>query len=432
IIYLFCYLDRSNIGNAKIAASEKHHNLTADLGISDHQLNVALMLFFLGYTLFETPSNIMLKKLRPSRWIAILCFTWGVLTMCLGAVQGYASLVVVRFLLGAVEAGLFPGLVYYLTFWYRPEERSLRAALILASATLAGAFGGALAYGITKLDDKAGLHAWRRWIFILEGIPSCLLAFIVWFCLPDFPEGAKWLSTDEKALSAARLAGLDGSKGGEKVTWAETKRVLCEWRLYLHYLAYIGISAPFSSLSLFSPSIINGLGYTSLHANLFSVPPYAFAYPITLLTAFLGDHYNRRGLACAITATIAALAFALEASLPGNNYTGRYIVLFMAVSGAFACIPPLLGWISTNSRGTTGATIAVPLNVSFGGCGQMIGVWIYVSKEKPAFPTGNWSLIGTFRFLIMTAIVALLLHFIYQQKNRKLDREGSNAPRWTL
>jgi MFS family permease len=161
--------------------------------------------------------------------------SWGALTIGLGGVNNYGELTAVRFLLGAIEAGLFPGLVYYLTFWYRTSERSLRVALILASATLAGAFGGAIAYGVGQMNGVNGISAWR-YLFYIEGAPSCASAFLVWFLLPDYPETASWLSDEEKELARERLSveGSHGESGG--LTWAEAKKTLVDWRLYAHYL----------------------------------------------------------------------------------------------------------------------------------------------------------------------------------------------------
>jgi MFS family permease len=192
------------------------------------------MAFLIAYAIFEIPSNYVLKKLRPSRWISILMLSWGGLTMCLGATNSFASVTAVRFLLGVSEAGLFPGLVYYLTFWYRVDERSIRVAFILASATLAGAFGGALAYAIGHMEGVSGLSAWR-WLFILEGLPSFLSGIAVWFILPDFPETAKWLTTTERDLATYRLR-IEGSKSSDSnLTWAQAKETLTDWRLYAHY-----------------------------------------------------------------------------------------------------------------------------------------------------------------------------------------------------
>lgn len=130
-IYFLCYLDRSNIGNAKILNASTGNDLMTETGMTSYQYTIALMVFLVAYGVFEAPSNILLKKLRPSRWIAILMASWGVLTVSLGGVHNYASVTAVRFLLGVFEAGLFPGLVYYLTFWYKTDERSIRVALIL-------------------------------------------------------------------------------------------------------------------------------------------------------------------------------------------------------------------------------------------------------------------------------------------------------------
>ena len=152
--FLFAYLDRVNISFAKL-------QMASDLGFSETVYGLGASLFFVGYFLFEVPSNVLLKKLKPSRWIAFLMFGWGACTIGLGGAQNYATVTAVRFLLGMFEAGLFPGLVFYLTFWYRASERSMRVAVILASATLAGAFGGAIAYGVGHMKMVQGLAAWR-------------------------------------------------------------------------------------------------------------------------------------------------------------------------------------------------------------------------------------------------------------------------------
>lgn len=158
--------------------------------------------------------------------------------MGLGGARNAAQVTGIRFILGVVEAGLFPGLVYYLTFWYRVSERSIRVALILASATLAGAFGGAIAYGVGHLNMSHGLSAWR-WLFIIEGAPSCFSAFLILFLLPDYPETAHWLSEDEKQLAKRRLR-LEGSQGNARaMTWEDARSVLTDWRLYAHYAVCI-------------------------------------------------------------------------------------------------------------------------------------------------------------------------------------------------
>ncbi|KAJ5306787.1 hypothetical protein N7508_005802 [Penicillium antarcticum] len=365
-IYLLCYLDRSNIGNAKVLNESEGNDLLTETKMSNYQYIISPMVFLIAYAIFEVPSNYLLKKLKPS-------------------VTG------IRFLLGVIEAGLFPGLVYYLTFWYRVSERSLRVALILASATLAGAFGGAIAYGVGFMNGALGLSAWR-WLFIIEGVPSCASAILVWFVLPDYPETAEWLRDEERELAIERLK-HEGSKGNAAaVTWAGIKSVLTDWRLCGHYAIYFGISTPFSSLSLFTPSITAGLAYQNLQAQLMTVPPYAAAYVVTLAVSWSADHFNARGLHSAAFSFIGAMGFLASAVLPVDAYLHRYGCLIVASSGAFSCISPLLGWLSSNIDSTGAAGLAIALNISFGAPGQIVGVWIYKANEKArGYPTGHWT-----------------------------------------
>ncbi|KAL2005885.1 hypothetical protein VTN00DRAFT_10378 [Thermoascus crustaceus] len=416
-IYLLCYLDRSNIGNAKVLNADTHNDLLSETNMSSYEYTIALMVFLIAYALFEVPSNYFLKKLRPSRWIAFLMLSWGAVTMGLGGAHTYAQVTGIRFLLGVMEAGLFPGLVFYLTFWYRTSERSIRVALILASATLAGAFGGAIAYGVGHMNGARGLSAWR-WLFIIEGAPSCASALLVWFFLPDYPESAGWLTPREKELAKERLR-VEGSKGNAKaMSWEDAKTVLTDWRLYAHYAVYFGISTPFSSLSLFTPSITSGLGYSNLQAQLMTVPPYAVAYVVTVAVSWSADHFNARGLHSAVFSFIGAMGFLASAVLPADAYLHRYGCLIVAASGAFACIPPLLGWLSSNLRSTAGAGLAIALNVSFGAPGQIVGVWIYETNEaKRGYPTGHWTNAALLLF-VSAGCVALRVYYAW------LNRRG--------
>ncbi|CZR52344.1 related to putative tartrate transporter [Phialocephala subalpina] len=420
-IYLLCYLDRSNIGNAKTLNSSTHNDLLSTTHMTNYQYIIALMVFLVAYAVFEVPSNYLLKKLSPSKWIAFLMFSWGAVTMGLGGTQNFAGVTAVRFILGMFEAGLFPGLVYYLTFWYRTDERSIRVAFILASATLAGAFGGAIAYGVGHMNQVSGLSAWR-WLFILEGIPSCISSVFVFFLLPDYPETVKWLDEDEKSLAIHRLK-FEASHGhDESLTWAQAKDTLTDWRLYAHYAVYFGISTPFSSLSLFTPSITAGLGYKDLLAQLMTVPPYAVAYVVTLLVSFSADHFNARGLHSAAMATVGAAGFVASATLPAHAYHSRYGCLIVAASGAFSCIPPLLGWLSSNLHTTGAVGLAIAINISVGAPGQIAGVWIYKADEATkGYPTGHWTNAG---LLFFVAVGCVGLRIYYGLLNRSILRGG--------
>ena len=297
-------------GNAKILNSDAGDSLAQSLRLSDQQYLIALMVFFIAYAIFETPSNYLLKKYRPSRWLTFLMFMWGAMTMVIAACQNFASLVALRFLLGAFEAGLFPGIVYCLTFWYKPNERAVRIALIVACATLGGAFGGAIAFGVGKINGARGLEAWR-WLFIFEGVPSCVCAILTYFIFPDYPETVTWLSPAERELATERIKGV-ASLGHHELTWAEARATLVDWRLYAHYLLFVAFSVGFASMSLFAPTIVQGLGYAGLSAQLFTVPPYAIGFLVCVAVAWVSDRYEMRALGAAFSFFVCAIAFLIE------------------------------------------------------------------------------------------------------------------------
>lgn len=222
----------------------------------------------------------------------------------------YASLVALRFLLGMFEAGLFPGIVYCLSFWYKPEERAVRIAFIIACATLAGAFGGAIAFGVGQMEGLHGLHAWR-YLFILEGAPSVGGAILCLCLFPNFPETEKWLSEDERKLAIERIKGY-AALGHDHITMADVIATLTDWRLYLHHLIELAFSVPFSSISLFAPTIVSGLGYEGLNAQLFTVPPYAIATVVTITVAWISDRYEARSWGASMSLFLAGMSFLVQ------------------------------------------------------------------------------------------------------------------------
>jgi uncharacterized membrane protein YeaQ/YmgE (transglycosylase-associated protein family) len=185
---------------------------------------------------------------------------------------------------------------------------------------------------------------------------------------------------------------------------------------------YFGISTPFSSLSLFTPTITAGLGYSGLQAQLTTVPPYAVAYVVTIVVAWSADYHNARALHSTISATAGAVGFLASAILPPQQYAARFGCLILASSGAFSCIPPLLGWLSSNLFSSVAVGLAIALNISFGAPGQIVGVWIYKSEEKAqGYPTGHWTNAALLLF-VAGASVCLLLY--YRKKNAAILRSG--------
>ncbi|KAH7124891.1 major facilitator superfamily domain-containing protein [Dactylonectria estremocensis] len=422
LIYLLCYLDRSNIGNARILNSDTGDDIMQTLKLTSHEYIIALMLFLVAYSLFEAPSNLALKVLSPKRWLGILVFAFGAFCTAIGGAQNLATISALRFFLGAAEAGVFPGMIYYMSFWYKPEERAFRIAAFLCSATLAGAFGGCIAYGVGFINRAGGLQAWR-WLFVLEGVPSVILGTCIFFFLPNYPEECGWLSQEEKAVQSKRLGEVGSSK--QKITWVDAKATLLDLRLYFHYMAYVGIGCLIGSLSLFAPTIVLGLGFEGLRAQLFTVPPYAAAFLFTIAASVFSDRFNTRGLLVGCSLSICCVSFLVLAALPGEHFVARYILLIIGTCGAFAGLPSVNAWIGDNMTNTTAMSLATALNIAFSGPGQIIGVWIYRPVDRPLYTLGHGVNAG---FAALSAFLCFGLSFYYRRLNNKGQLRPDGRP----
>ncbi|KAJ5278666.1 hypothetical protein N7478_004038 [Penicillium angulare] len=406
LTYLLCYLDRSNIGNAKVLNSDTGDDLMTSINMDDHQYRIALMLFLVSYSIFEAPSNMAMKTFTPPIWLGFLVVCFGALCAGIGGSKNVSTLMALRFLLGAAEAGVYPGMIFFLTF----------------CATLAGAFGGAIAYGVGHLNGSGGLQAWR-WLFIIEGLPCILLAVAIFLFLPSYPEKAKWLTAEDMAILKASF-GKNMARGDDKLNWADAKATLKEPRLWVHYMIYLCAGIGVSSLSLFAPSIVEGIGYAGLEAQLFTIPPYVCAYAVALGAAYLSDRFETRGLIAAIFSFIAFVTFLIPACVPTPSLHLRYAMLVLSTCSVFGSLPALCAWVSDNVHNTTASSLASGLNVGFTGPGQIIGVWIYQGQQAPRYQTGH-AVNAASQFLAM--VLSLGLWLFYRRRNAKLAQD---QPKW--
>ena len=393
--------------------------------MSTHQYTVALMLFMVAYCIFEAPSNLMLKIASPRRWLSFLVISFGAFCAGIGGTTNAAGITALRFFLGAAEAGIFPNLIYYFSFWYKADERAARIASFMCSATLSGAFGGCIAYGVGHMNGAGGLAAWR-WLFILEGIPSVVVGILVFFFLPSYPENVSWLSDDEKALEQRRL-GIHGNAVAEKINWPDAKAVLLDGRMWLHYSIYGCAGCGVASLSLFAPTIVQGLGYADLQAQLYTVPPYAAAYVFALAAAYTSDKTRQRGLVAAASFLLGTVSYIVLAALPGESYKVRYAMLCLATCGVFGGLPSLCAWVGDNSRTTTAGALATGLNIAISGPGQIAGVWIYRAQDAPIYRLGHGINAG---FLFIATVLSLVLTAHYRRLNTRMA--GTNELRWQV
>ncbi|KAF7574307.1 UhpC, Sugar phosphate permease [Pyrenophora tritici-repentis] len=378
ILYLLSFLDRSNVANARI------EGLTKDLNMTGNQYLTGLTLYFIGYVLFELPCNIILKRTTPKFWLPTLTLAWGVVATLMGVTQNREGFFAVRFFLGVTESGLFPGVVYYLSMWYKRNERQYRISLFFSCASLAGAFGGILAYGIAHMRNVGGYAGWR-WIFILEGLFTILVAIIAYWFISNYPDTVSWLSKDERAFIQARLKADSDATNEEAFLWSEVLIAAKDVKVWLYAFAFHTMSLPLYTLSLFLPTIIRDMGYTSAQSQLLTIPPYAVATLFTIFWAILSERYARRALFILATTTVAIIGYIIllantdPKARPGISYLGT----FFAAVGIYPSVALVLCWPAINVSGQTKRATANAMQISIGNLGAVLGTQLYRANSGP-------------------------------------------------
>lgn len=342
-------------------------------GMTANDYAITLTVFSLAYAIFEVPSNWVMKHyVRPSVWLAFLLGCWGVVTIGFAGVRNYGTVLALRLLIGIFEAGFFPGIVYFITIWYRHDERSLRIALVIAFCNLAGAFGGAIAFGIGHVNGAHGLQGFR-WLFIIEGIITIVSVLPVLFLLPDYPARAKFLSDEDKQLAVDRLKARGGGYQRDHGTRQEILQTFFAPRMLCHYMAYASALVLFTSFYLsatgqgltilsqianvvlqgsftfYSPTIVTGLGYQSIQAQLMTVTPWVVGFCVAIILSYSADRFDARGWHIAGASVAGGAGWLTAGLLPPDAYTARYGCLCLAAAGAFPCAPAMTNWVTCNS-----------------------------------------------------------------------------------
>jgi len=409
LLYLLSFLDRTNIGNAQL------FGLSADIGITSTQYSACLAVFFAFYVLLEVPSNVVMKMWRPSMWLPLIMIAWGAVMIGMGFVKDFKDLLIARIFLGITEAGLFPGVSYFLTLWYRRYEVNLRIAVFFSAATIAGAFGGLLARLINLMDGSAGYEGWR-WIFILEGIATVVIAAASFWMLYDYPDTAKFLTPTEKLYMQERIKfDSDGlsSENKKKFIWQGLK----DWKIWVFAIMYQGGLMPVYSFSLFSPTLTANLGYSAARAQLLSVPAYVLAAICTIVAGYLSDRFKKRGVFVLFFSALGALGFLLLISndVPGVNFLG----LFLAAAGVYPLIPLVVSFAGNNQGGAVKRGVGMAVVISMGNAGGCISSFIYPRKDSPRYYVGHGVNLA---YCVMTFVLALFMMVYLGRENRKKER----------
>ncbi|NWK60034.1 MFS transporter [Acinetobacter sp. SwsAc2] len=411
ILYLIAYIDRVNIGFAAITMKE-------DLGFTASILGFGAGIFFLGYFLFEVPSNIILHKVGARIWIARVMVTWGIIAGGMAFVESSTSFYVMRFLLGVAEAGFFPGIILYLSYWFPARNRAGVIALFMAAAPIATAIGSPISAALLEMHGIMDLAGWQ-WMFLIEAIPAVILGVVVFFYMTDRPEKAAWLKPDEREWLVKTMQAEDANKGGQQQH--SILRGLANPRVLALALIYFGTSAGLYTLGIWAPQIIKELGVSSMTVGLLNAIPPIISVVAMILWSRHSDKTNERTWHVALACLTAAVGLAIAAST--GSMFGLIAALTIVNVGISCSKPPLWSMPTMFLSGAAAATGIATIN-SIGNLGGFAGPAMigWVKDQTGSFAGGLYFVAG---LLILSTVLTLVLSFT--QKNKANSVELSNS-----
>lgn len=376
LCYFCAYLDRVNVGFAKL-------QMMSDLQFSEAVYGLGAGIFFIGYFLCEVPSNIVLHKVGARRWIARIMITWGILSGCFAFVQTEWQFYTLRFLLGVAEAGLAPGLLLYLTYWFPSYRRARMTVLWFIAIPISGMIGGPLSGLI--MDRMSGVHGWFgwQWMFVIEAIPTVIVGLLVLAVLKDSVQDANWLTQDEKNLVKQELAQDNQHKEGH----ASVKEFIADKRLWLLAGIYFCVVMGQYAITFWLPTLIRNSGISdNWHIGLLTSLPYMCAIVVMVLAGRSGDHFQERRWHLIIPMCAGAIALTF-ATLFASNLTLSLICLCIAASGVLTA-SSLFWMLPTNFLGGVSAAAGIAAVNSFanlaGFCSPYLIGWVTTNTGSNA------------------------------------------------
>ncbi|RFU30178.1 hypothetical protein B7463_g6173, partial [Scytalidium lignicola] len=416
LLYMLSFLDRSNIGNAKIAG------LDTDLNLDSDKYEWVLTSFYISYICFEWMS--ILWKIVPAHiYVTVIVLSWGIIASLQSCATSFAGLLVLRTLLGIGEAG-FTGIPFYLSFFFKREELALRTGFFISAAPLATSFASTLAWAIVKIGEWSPIAPWRL-LFLVEGFPSVLVAVICWGFIPDGPATARYLTKREKKVAQLRLRkqkNPDEKRGKGGLKLRESLETLTDPKSYLTAFMFFFTNMAFSSMPVFLPTIIREMGHSVLVSQALSAPPYLASFFVVILTAWLSDRMQSRSAFVCFHAMLSALGY-LFIALAGNQGWGtwyRYAGIYPAAIGFFSVITIIITWTINNQESESKQGTGFAMLQLIGQCGPILGTRLYPQSDAPLYTKGMVICAGA---MILVAILSFSLRIILDRKNKK-NNEG--------
>jgi len=397
LLYTASLVDRSNISVARISGLDE--DLDLDNG---NRASIALLVFFIGYIIFEIPSNMVIQSAGVANWIAGITFGWGLITLGIGFLSNWVGLAICRAVLGVFEAGFYPGYdvpnryavkcksnhgrcVYLIASWYKRYEVHKRLAFFYLTSTALTAFANIFAYGLIQIAKRTSYKGWR-WIYIIEGTLTCFFAAISWFVIVDFPASKrnKFLSPEEKQFVLDRLAKDRGTEERQKVSSQRILDTLKDWKVWSFSLMYMSAGIGVYSFLFFLPIILmRGLGYSLELAFLLSAPPSIFAVIEAFIVAWRADKLQSRGPFVIFQACLAITGLCVMAFV--KSPTPRYIGAFLGMAGVNGMIPTVIAWQQNNIVGDAKRAVATAVLVMTSAVGGIYSSLVFRQQVGPSY-----------------------------------------------
>lgn len=396
LLYIVAYLDRVNVGFAAI-------DMNRDLGFSAAVYGFGSGIFFVSYTLFEVPSNLILARVGVRLWIARIMFTWGIFATAMMFVNNATTFYTLRFLLGVAEAGFFPGIILYLTHWFPARERARAVGLFMTATAMAGVIGAPISSALLQLHGLGGLHGWQ-WLFLVEGLPAVLLAPVVLTFMTELPSEASWLTADERDWLSREMA---AERAQTEHAHTTLRQALLSPRLWIVSLPYFFIVIAFYGVSFWLPQILQtSSGYSSAMVVLLSSIPYVAAAIGMVFFGISSDRTGERRWHVAGPCLIGALGFVLAVIVPATPVFAL-ATLSIAAFGIWGTLGPYWTLPTAFLRGTAAAG-GIALVNSVGNLGGFFGPMLVgrIHDATGGFTAGLLALAG---FLVLAAVVTLRL-----------------------
>lgn len=411
LLYIISYLDRANVGYAALEMNEA-------LGLTSKMFGLVTGIFFIGYFLFEVPSNILMQKFGARVWITRILFTWGIISMATGFAQNATQLYIIRFLLGIAEAGLFPGIILYLTYWFRAKERASTIAMFMTAIAVSYIIGAPVSTLIIDHIHWMNVPGWR-WMFIIEGAPAVILGFVTYFYLTDRPEQAKWLTAEEKNWLMSELRKDEELREKKGQQTSSHKTALTDPKLWYLALIYFVYTAGTLGVGYWMPQIIKGLSsyLSNTQIGFIATIPYIIASIVMNYWSRRSDRTGERRIHTALPLLVAGLTL-LSVGMVSNPFIAMiFITISLAAmycfKGPFWSLPTMI---------LSPATVAVGIAVinSIGSLGGFVGPYA-VGWLKDY--TGKMQAGLIFLSIILIIAFILVLAMKFEQKRTVLKSQ---------